>query len=69
MQNVQTVQNAVIGEQANWLLLTDLSEMALSMLALEVHYTVKETWVHVLLLLFVTAKDTFTFMFSFQVKK
>ena len=62
--------NAVICDrayQANWLLLTDLSEMVLPMLAhLKVHYRVLGTWVHIILLhLFVTADDTFTFIYVF----
>ena len=46
-------------DQANWLLLV------LQILHLKVHYNVLGTCVHILLHLFVTAKDTFTFIYVF----
>ena len=63
---MQTVQNAVTQVTRLTRLTGYCWQMVLPILAhLKVHYNVLGTWVHILLHLFVTAKDTFTFIYVF----
>ena len=63
---MQTVQNAVTQVTRLTRLTGYCWQMVLPILAhLKVHYNVLGTWVHILLHLFVTDKDTFTFIYVF----